>query len=141
MHPSLRPPHLRQAHRALLVLRLIQALMLTSFSHLGGRGIKHLKDSLTFLTPHSHNNVNVYRPMTPLCRRRSPDLDSYLQDARSVLHPPAVCTSLATTLEQLPRATHGCLQTSMITRRSTRATLQAKACLPLESAEDVGTGS
>jgi len=40
-----------------------------------------------------------------LCRRRSPGLDSYLQDGRSDLHPPAVFTSLATTLEQLPGTT------------------------------------
>jgi len=62
----------------------------------------------------------------------------HLQDGRSVLHPSAVCTSLATTLEQLPGTTHGCLQTSTITRCSTRATLQAKACLFSESAEDAG---
>jgi len=78
--------------------------------------------------------------MTRLCRRWYLNLDLYLQDGRSVLYPPAVCTSLATTLEQLPGTTHGCLETSTITRRSTRATLQAKGCLPLESAEDVGTG-
>ena len=136
MHPPLRPPHLQQAHQVLLLLRLVQALILTSLPHSGWEGRRTPEGRPYFVdnTLTQQRGLTYDAPLPSLVSKPWP----HLQDGRSVLHPSAVCTSLATTLEQLPGTTHGCLQTSTITRCSTRATLQAKACLFSESAEDAG---